>query len=173
MARQETTYVTYIAASPRKIWAALTTPEATRQYFFGRHVESSWRIGAPFKLWMPDGRMDTKGKVLECDPPRLLSVTWHVEWIEELRKLPEAIVTFQLDSLGNDLAGLTRLTMTEFHPELVDERYLEGGRQGWPVILSGLKTLVETGKPLPKYDWAALEKQYQPAMPQQAMRAHG
>lgn len=69
-----------------------------------------------------------------------LSVTWHVEWLEEYRHLPENLVTFQLDPLGE----VVRLTTTESHQEPMDEKILEGGRRGWPVILSGLKSLLET-----------------------------
>lgn len=89
--------------------------------------------------------------MLECDPPRRLSLTWHVEWHEDYRRLPEAIVTFQLDPLGD----MVRLTMTQSHPEPIEEKYLEGGRRVWPVILSGLKSLLETGHPLPEFDWSA------------------
>jgi len=70
---------------------------------------------------------------------------------EEYRHLPECIVTFQIDPLGD----LVRLTMTESHPTPIDEKYLEGGRRGWPVILSGLKSLLETGRPLPKFEMPA------------------
>ena len=104
-------------------------------------MESDWKAGSPFKLLMEDGRIDSQGKVLESDPPRRLAVTWHVEWMEEFRHLPEAIVTFQIDLLGD----VVRLTVSEFHPDGIDPKYLEGGRRGWPIILSGLKTLLETG----------------------------
>jgi uncharacterized protein YndB with AHSA1/START domain len=93
---------------------------------------------------MPDGRVDVEGKVKECDLPRRLSVTWRVMWIEEMRKLPECLVTYQIDTLGEAV----RLTMSESHQWDVPEAILAGGRQGWPVILSSLKSLLETGKPL-------------------------
>ncbi len=143
-------FVTYIVTTPDKVWEALTNGEFTKQYFFGRRMESDWNVGLPFKLIMEDGRIDSQGKVLECDPPRRLAVTWHVEWMEEFRHLPEAIVMFQIDPLGD----VVRLTVSEFHPEGIDPKYVEGGRRGWPIILSGLKTLLETGRPLPKFELA-------------------
>jgi uncharacterized protein YndB with AHSA1/START domain len=149
MTTQDTVYVIYILTTPDKLWTALTDGETSRKYFFGRRVESDWKVGSPFKMWQQDGTLDVSGKVLEADPPRKLSVTWRVEWIEELRHLPESIVTYQLDRLGE----VVRLTMTEAHPEPIEERFLEGGRRGWPVILSNLKTLMETGRPLPEFDW--------------------
>src|SRR5256885_12799909 len=111
MFKPKTVYVIYIAAAAEKVWAALTEPGFTKQYFFGRSVELEQKVGADFILRMADGRIDVAGKVVECDPPRRLSVTWRVEWIEETRKLPECLVTFQIDALD----GTVRLTMNEAH----------------------------------------------------------
>lgn len=136
-------YAIYIAAPAEKVWRALTDGEFTRQYFFGRRIESDWKVGADWALLMEDGRVDSGGKVLECEPPRRLAIGWRVEWLEEFRKLPEAIVTFDIDPAGEAV----RLTVTQLTAP-IDEKYLEGGRQGWPAIISGLKSLLETGKPL-------------------------
>jgi uncharacterized protein YndB with AHSA1/START domain len=141
-------FVTYIATTSKNLWEALTNGDFTKQYFFGRRMESDWKVGSPFKLVMEDGRIDSQGKVLESEPPRRLAVTWHVEWMEELRHVPAAIVTFEIDVLGD----VVRLTVSEFHPEGIDRKYIEGGRRGWPIILSGLKTLLETGRPLPRFE---------------------
>jgi uncharacterized protein YndB with AHSA1/START domain len=140
---ESTVYVTYIAASPKQVWAALTSSEFTTQYFFGRSVESDWKTGSPWILRMPDGRIDVRGEVRESDPPRKLVVSWIVDWSET--KLPESIVTYDLEQIGENLV---RLTMTETHPTPIPAYLLEGGRRGWPMILSGLKSLLETGKPL-------------------------
>jgi uncharacterized protein YndB with AHSA1/START domain len=140
----KTVYVTYIAATPEKVWQALTSPEFTKQYFFGRTVEIEQKVGGSFILRMPDGRVDVEGKVMECDPPRRLSVTWRVMWIEAMRKLPDCLVTYQIDALGDAV----RLTMSESHQWDVPDDILAGGRMGWPLILSSLKSLVETGKPI-------------------------
>jgi len=140
--KPKTVYVTYIAAPPDKVWAALTSSEFTRQYFFGRSIEIELKVGGGFVLRMPDGRVDVQGRVVECDPPRKLAVTWRVEWIEEMRKLPECLVTYQIDALD----GAVRLTMSEAHQWDVPDEILAGGRMGWPLILSSLKSLLETGK---------------------------
>jgi uncharacterized protein YndB with AHSA1/START domain len=144
-----TIFVTYIVSTPDKVWAALTSTEFTRQYFFGRRVESDWKVGSTVRYRMEDGTLDVEGKVLESDPPRLLSITWHLERTEELRRLPENLVTFKIDALGE----VVRLTMSESHREGIDEKLLEGGRRGWPIILCGIKTLLETGKPMPAFDY--------------------
>ncbi len=150
----KTIYVTYIASTPERVWEALTSGELTKQYFFGRRVESDWRTGSSWTMRMEDGTVDVEGSVLESDPPRRLSLTWNVnldahpgmskEWLEEARALPQTIVTYEIDPFGDAM----RLTMTEDHAGLVPEKFLEGGRTGWPIILSGLKTLLETGCPL-------------------------
>jgi uncharacterized protein YndB with AHSA1/START domain len=140
----KTTYVTYIATAPEQVWNALTSAEFTRQYFFGRSVDVDLRTGGDFLLRMPDGRVDVQGRVVECDPPRKLSVTWRVMWHEEMRKLPECLVTYQIDALD----GALRLTLTESYDWDVPDAILAGGRMGWPLILSSLKSLLETGKAL-------------------------
>jgi uncharacterized protein YndB with AHSA1/START domain len=140
---ESTVYVIYIAAPPEKVWAALTQSEFTTRYFFGRSVESSWKQGSPWLLRMPDGRTDVKGVVREADYPRKLIVSWNVDWMEP--KPPECIVTYEIEPAGDDTV---RLTMTEEHPVAIPRAWLEGGRKGWPMILSGLKSLIETGKPL-------------------------
>ncbi|HEY1630915.1 MAG TPA: SRPBCC family protein [Rhizomicrobium sp.] len=140
---EDTVYIIYIAAQPQKVWDALTISEFTKRYFFGRSVESDWKKGSSWMLRMPDGRVDVKGVVREADPPRKLAVSWIVDWIDP--KPPEAIVTYEIEDTGN---GVMRLTMTESHPTAIPRAWLEGGRKGWPMILSGLKSLIETGKPL-------------------------
>jgi uncharacterized protein YndB with AHSA1/START domain len=140
----KTVYTTYIAASPDTVWTALTDPGWTRQYFFGRTIELEPKLGGTFILRMPDGRVDVQGRVVAYEPPRQLSVTWRVEWIEEMRKLPECLVTYDIEALD----GAVRLTMSEAHQWDVPDAMLAGGRMGWPLILSSLKSLLETGKPI-------------------------
>jgi uncharacterized protein YndB with AHSA1/START domain len=139
----KTVYVTYIDSTPEKIWAALTSAEFTKQYFFGRSVEIEPKVGGSFAMRMPDGKFDIKGKVIEWDPPRRLSVTWSVAF-EEFRELPESLVTYDIEPMG----GSVKLTMTEAHQWDVPDAILAGGRQGWPLVLSSLKSMLETGKPI-------------------------
>ena len=139
----KTVYVIYIASTPEKVWEALTSPEFTRQYFSGRNVELEPKVGGRFVMRMPDGRLDITGRVTEWDPPRRLSVTWAVDFAE-FRELPECLVTYDIEPMG----GSVKLTMTEAHQWAVPDAILAGGRQGWPLILSGLKSLLETGKPI-------------------------
>jgi uncharacterized protein YndB with AHSA1/START domain len=142
--KPKTVYVTYVVSTPEKVWQALTSPELTRQYFFGRAIELEPKVGGAFILRMPDGRVDVQGKVVAYDPPEKLAVTWRVEWIEDMRKLPECLVTYEIAQAGEAV----RLTMTEAHSWDIPDAILAGGRMGWPAILSGFKSVLETGKPL-------------------------
>src|ERR1700681_687620 len=139
--KPKTVYVTYIASTPEKVWQALTSSEFTRKYFWERSVEIEPKRGGAFVLRLPDGRINVQGKVIEYDPPRKLSVTWQVEWPEDFRKLPECVVTYEIAPAG----AAVRLIMTESHSWDVPDAILSGGRMGWPAVLSGLKSLLETG----------------------------
>jgi uncharacterized protein YndB with AHSA1/START domain len=158
--KPKTVYVTYIASTPQEVWDALTKTEFTRQYFFGRSIEIEPREGGAFILRMPDGRVDVKGTVVTWDPPQRLAVTWLVDWIEEMRNLPECLVSYEIAQAGDAV----RLTMTEAHQWNVPDDLLSGGRAGWPAILSSLKSVLETGKPLaikmepPREMMAALQR---------------
>jgi uncharacterized protein YndB with AHSA1/START domain len=140
----KTVYVSYIASTAEKIWQALTSPEFTEKYFFGRTIELEPRVGGTFILRMPDRRVDVQGRVIRYEPPHKLAVTWRVEWNEDMRKLPECLVTFEIAPAGEAM----RLTVTESYTWDVPEAILAGGRMGWPAILSSLKSLLETGKAL-------------------------
>ena len=84
------------------------------------------------------------GRVVEWSPPRRFSCTWLVEGMPDFRELPECLVTYDIEQAG----GAVKLTMTEAHSWNVPDDILAGGRGGWPAILSGLKSVPETGNPL-------------------------
>ena len=139
-----TVYVTYIAATPERVWQALIDPAFTRQYFFGLAVDIEPKIGGAFKLLTPEGRPHVSGTVLEWSPPRRLCVSWLVAGIKGLGELPECLVSYDIEPAGDSV----RLTMTESHSWALPDAILQGGRSGWPKILSSLKSVLETGTPL-------------------------
>ena len=139
-----TVYTIYIASTPEKVWRALTTAEFSRMYFFGNAVEVEPRLGGAFTVRTPDGALHISGEVLEYDPPKRLSVTFNVNWPELIEKLGPTLVTYEIESVGEAV----RLTMSEGHDRPLSDDILSGGRQGWPAILSSLKSLLETGKVL-------------------------
>ena len=71
-------YVTYIATTPEKLWEALTKADFTEKYWFGSRIQSEWKVGSPFTIHTGVADKDWQGKVLQCDPPRLLSYTFRV-----------------------------------------------------------------------------------------------
>jgi uncharacterized protein YndB with AHSA1/START domain len=139
-----TIYTIYIASTPEKVWEALTSAEFSRKYFFGNAVEIDQRVGGAYMVRTPDGALHISGEVVECVPYRKLSFTFNVNWPELIEKLGATLVTYDIEPAG----GAVRLTMTESHDRPLNDDILSGGRQGWPAILSSLKSLLETGKPL-------------------------
>jgi uncharacterized protein YndB with AHSA1/START domain len=139
-----TVYTIYIAATPEKVWQALTSAEFSQKYFFGNSVAIEQRVGGAFIVRTPDGSLHISGEVFECDPPRKLSHSFNVNWPALIEKLGPTLVSYEIEPAGNAV----KLTMTESHDRAIDDDILSGGRQGWPAILSSLKSLLETGAAL-------------------------
>jgi uncharacterized protein YndB with AHSA1/START domain len=137
-----TTYVIYVAATPDQVWQALTDPILTRQYFGGMAVDVTPKVGGAFRLLYPDGRTHISGRIVEWLPAKRFSCTWLVEGVKEIGQLPECLVTYAIEPAGEAI----RLTVSEAHSWDVPESILAGGREGWPAILSGLKSMLETGR---------------------------
>ena len=137
-------YTIYIAASPEQIWKALTTADFSRNYFSGFAIEADLKIGGAFIARAPDGSEHISGEVIECDPPKKLTVTWNVNWPGLVEKLGPTLVTYEIEEAGD----VVKLTMLQSHDRDLSDDILSGGRAGWPAILSSLKSLLETGHAL-------------------------
>ncbi len=138
-------YVTYIAASPRKVWNALVDAKATKKYW--QHVNASdWRPGSRWEHRNDSRRAEVHivGKVVECKPPRRLVITWASPEDEGVRKR-HSRVSVEIEPFRK----VVRLTVIHDRLEPRSEM-LEGVTDGWPKVLASLKSLLETGKPLPK-----------------------
>ena len=141
MSKPKFVYVTYIASTPEKVWQALTDAKISEQYWFGYHVASDWKSGSPFALKKNDTVMDS-GVVLICEPPHRLSYTWHPEY-ELMKHERPSRVMFELEPLE----GQVKLTVT--HDDFDDgSKVFESISGGWPMVLSSLKSLLETGSAL-------------------------
>lgn len=136
-------YVTYIRTSAEKLWSALLTPEFTRQYWYGTQMVSDWKPGSSWQLVFADGRVGDSGQILEIDPPRRLVIRWQNEFRPELKAEGPAQCIFELEPKG-DTVRLT-ITHTSVKP---NSQLIVAVSGGWPKILSGLKSLLETGQPL-------------------------
>ena len=137
-------YTIYIAATPEKVWEALTTAEFSRQYFSGFAIEADLKVGGAFIARAPDGSVHIDGEVIECDPLKKLTVTWNVNWPKLVEKLGPTLVTYEIEQAGD----VVKLTMRQSHDRDISDDILSGGRSGWPAILSSLKSLLETGQAL-------------------------
>jgi uncharacterized protein YndB with AHSA1/START domain len=142
MAHEGFLYQTIINATPEKVWHALTTPEFTKMYWFGRSVVSDWKIGSEVKIITPDGNIEVKGTVLEAEPGKRLSYTWGSGTQTDKTK-----VVFEITQMG----PLVKLLIT--HDIDMSGSGAVQAASGWTLILCGLKTYLETGKPLPSIPW--------------------
>ncbi len=137
-------YTIYIASTPAKVWQALTSAEFSRQYFFGNSVDIEQKVGGAFIVRTSDGALHISGEVIACEPEQKLTVTFNVNWPALIEKLGQTLVTYEIEQAGDAV----RLTLTEAHERELGDDILSGGRQGWPAILSSLKSVLETGEPL-------------------------
>ena len=136
-------YVTYIRATPEKVWDALTKPEFTRQYWAGTHYDTTWEKGAPWKIMIPDGRVGDAGEILEIEKPRRLVLKWRNEFMPDLRAEGYSRCTFELETVGASV----KLTVTH-EMDKPASKLIDGVSSGWPHILASLKSLIETGASL-------------------------
>ena len=133
----------FIRTTPDKLWQALTDGAFTQQYYFNTRVDSTWKPGADYRYLNGDGSTLLSGEVLEAQPPTRLVTTFLPVWNENAAKGPASKVTFEIVALG----PVCKLTLT--HEDLEVHNMIDGIREGWAQILSGLKTLLETGEPMP------------------------
>ncbi len=145
MSKPEFVYVTYIATTPGKLWAALTQGNFTKKYWYGRRIESDWTVGSAVRFFDRDTQdLTDSGVVLECDPPRRLVYSFRPEFSDEVRKLGHSRVSFTIEPHQD------QVKLTLIHDQLPSEQAAAQFREGWSPILSSLKTFLETGKPLPQ-----------------------
>jgi uncharacterized protein YndB with AHSA1/START domain len=137
-------YTIDIASTAEKVWEALTTAEFSRKYFSGLSVEVELKVGGALVVRTPDGSVHIGGEVVECDPPNKLTITWNANWPALVETLGPTLVTYQIEPAGEAI----KLTLIQSHDRPIDDDILSGGRQGWPAILSSLKSLLETGDAL-------------------------
>ncbi|TGM36553.1 polyketide cyclase [Leptospira levettii] len=143
-------YVTYILSTPEKVWNAIVDPEVTKKYWSDplsknpAHINvSEWKVGSFWKHVRMDEEktVDIVGKVLEIDPPNKLVISWsRPKEIDDDSK--HSCVTFEISHYAD---GLVRLAVNH---DGLDSQMFNGISNGWPSVLSNLKTYLETGKHL-------------------------
>jgi uncharacterized protein YndB with AHSA1/START domain len=134
-------YVTYIRTTADALWAALTTPEFTRRYWFGMNLVAEWREGAAWTLSFPDGRVADTGEIVELDPPRRIVLRWRHRLHPEPAAEGEARCCIEIAPQE----GAMKLTITHTS-ERPRSKLIEKVSDGWPKVLSNLKSLLETDR---------------------------
>ncbi len=143
MAESEFVYATYIRTTPEKLWRALTEPEFLRQFWFGMTQESDWEPGASWCMKFADGRIADAGEVVESEPHRRLVLKWRHEMRPELKAEGYSRMTYELAQKGD------AVKFTVHHEiETPNSKLIEAVSGGWPMILSSLKSFLETGEAL-------------------------
>ena len=134
----EKVFEIYIKTTPERLWEAITNPELRKKYSFGVVVTSDWKQGSRYEAGNPKAGLLMEGENLEVDPPRRLVQSFRALWGEDVKQEGTSRVTWAIEPIGDSC----RLIVT--HDQL-----REGANDqiygGWPMILSGLKTLLETG----------------------------
>ena len=146
MSAQKLVYVTLIRTTPAELWTALTDPDFIRQYWFGRRNTSTWKEGEVIESHSPQGELEWHGKILKNVPEQELVFTFEELSLGE----PPSRVTFKIERLGEGQrpqGDAVQLTVT--HDEFPEgSKIREEVSNGWPSILSSLKSLLETGQSL-------------------------
>lgn len=136
-----TVFETYIKTTPEQLWEAITDPDTRARYSFGLHTTSDWTPGSSYSATAGDIEMTT-GENVEVDPPRRLVQTFTALWSDDVRAQGVSRVTWEIDQIAPDSCRL----------RVIHDELREGANPelwgGWPMILSGLKTLLETGEDL-------------------------
>jgi len=139
----EKVFEIYIKTSPERLWEAITDPEMRSKYNFGARVASDWTPGSRYELSAGDGAVAlAEGENLEVDPPRRLVQSANFLWSDDVKNEGTSRITWEIEPIGDDSCRLT-ITHDQLRDGANDEVY-----GGWPMILSGLKTLLETGEVL-------------------------
>ncbi|MGZ0146976.1 SRPBCC family protein [Kribbella sp. WER1] len=143
MSKPAMIHVTYIETTPEKLWAALTTEEFTKQYWFGRRIESDWSVGSAVRFYdSADDSLTDSGEVLVYDEPKTLAYTFKNEFLAERSDETPGRVTFTIEPRSDTVVKL------EVVHDQIAEDTVDGWRNGWGPILANLKTFLETGRTL-------------------------
>jgi uncharacterized protein YndB with AHSA1/START domain len=145
LAKPTQVYQVFIKATPEQIWEAITDPAFTVKYFYGSRVELKLVAGTEFKGVSADRSQElVDGRVLEVDPPRRLVHTWRALYDPEMAQEEPSRVTWEIE----DRDGMCLLTVVHDQLERSPKTAESVSGQGWMFVLSGLKTLLETGASL-------------------------
>ena len=137
-------YQVIINVSPAVVWNAITDGDITEQYFYGTRAESTWDEGAEIRYMHGDGRVASEGVILAIDPGRMIDMTFQALWDDDLIAEGPAREIWRVE----DFNGAAKLTIELYDTPQGSKTYSDF-TTGFPYIVSGMKTLLETGESLP------------------------
>jgi uncharacterized protein YndB with AHSA1/START domain len=140
MAESTFVHVTYIRATPEKLWWALTDMEFIKQWWFGVRCESGWTPGSTWRLVYPDGSLTDDGMVLEAEPRRRLVIRWRHQHNPELKAEGESRCTMELAPIQSAV----KLSITHTI-DCEPSKLIAALSNAWPMAISNLKSLLENG----------------------------
>jgi uncharacterized protein YndB with AHSA1/START domain len=141
MTKSTFVYVTYIRTTREKVWSALTEPRIIRQYRFDSAIESDWKKGSTWKISGPDRGLMDSGQILEIDPARRVVMRWQNEWKPEFKAEGPSRCTIDLEPVDSAV----KLTITH-EIDRPESKFIAAVAVGWPMVISNLKSLLETGQ---------------------------
>jgi uncharacterized protein YndB with AHSA1/START domain len=137
-------YEIYIGAPAERVWHGLTDGDFTRQYVYGTRLQGTLKKGSSYAFVGDDDFSVVDGQILDVEPNQRLAMTWRAHWDADVSKDPASRVTYELSSAGANITKL-RIVHDQFEKETATYK---GSIEGWPLMLSSLKTLLESGQPL-------------------------
>lgn len=140
MKKPDYIYVVVIAKSPEEVWEGLTSPEFTKQYWHKTEVSSDFEVGSPIQFMTDSGHIGCEGKILTVDYPAELTFTWQFPNNPDTCNEPPSRVSFRLEPIT---AGTKLTVIHDQFPE--DSKMYDLVQPGWPLVICGLKTLLESG----------------------------
>lgn len=143
MGRSMFVYVTYIRTTPNRLWSALTDAEFMKQYWFGMRCESDWTAGSAWRMVSHDDQVFDAGEIVEAEPARRLVIRWRHQNKAELTAEGDSLCTMEIEAVG----PAVKLTLTHTI-EREGSKLIEAVSGGWPKVLSNLKSLLESGRPV-------------------------
>lgn len=144
MSKSKFLYVIYIRTTADELWDALTKTELVKQYWFNMRQETDWREGSSWAMKDSKGEVWDSGNILESQKPHKLVISWRHEHHDDARAEGNSRMTYLIETAGT----LVKLTVSH-ESDVENSALIARVSGGWPMILSSLKSFLETGEPLP------------------------
>ena len=145
--KNQCVYEGFVQTTPDKIWSALTTPDVTKEYWFGYQLEAVWTVGSAWRLTAPDGKVHAAGQIVEIDRPRRIVISWRDEIRPEVTAEGYSKCTIDLEPHDDSI----HVTVTHaMDRNDIESKLIALVATSWPKVVSSLKSFLETGGAKPR-----------------------